>query len=132
MPVTGGTCTATIINPSMTTYGNYTLSEITTRAGMYYTDFIVPKTLGVYPYGVDCTQGGKNYYLADTFHVRDMSKEVWQIPPVRNLTYYADMTNYTKVAETTWQWQGGITSNILDIFSSALWQYMGARAEILT
>ena len=132
IPVTGGTCVGTIMYPNMSIYSNLTLTEITTRAGMYYVDFAVPKTLGVYPYGIDCTQGGKNYYLADTIHIRDVGSEVWSIHTPRNLTYYEDKTNYTKVAENVWNWNGSIVTNILDKIAAAVWEFMGGKAEIIT
>jgi hypothetical protein len=117
VPVTGGICVGTIMNPDMSIYANLSVAEITIRAGMYYANFSVPKVTGVYPYGIDCTQGGKNYYLADTFHVRNMANEVWNNPQSRNLTYYEDKTNYTKIPENVW--------------ANAIWEFMGARAEIL-
>jgi hypothetical protein len=132
VPVTGGTCSATLMYPNMSTYTNLSLIEITARAGMYYANFTVPKTLGLYSYGVDCIQGGKNYYLADTFHIRNINNEVWINPVVRNLTQYNDMTNYTKVAENVWSWSGDIVTNILDKFATYIWQAMGGKAEVLT
>jgi len=128
VPVVGGICSATIMYPNMSAYSNYSLTEITIRSGMYYSDFIIPKTLGIYPYGVDCTQGGKNYYLADSFHVRDMNKEVWYYPQNRSLTDNGNLL----ISESVWHWEGSIVDNILDKISQFIWNALGAKAEILT
>jgi hypothetical protein len=63
-----------------------------------------------------------------------ISNSVWNRSS-RNLTYYPSVSatvNTTAIAESVWSWQGDIVSNILDKIGNAIWQFMGAKAEVLT
>jgi len=113
--------------------------------GAYTYDFTVPTILGVYPYFTNCIIEDRKYFSLDTFHVYDFSTipgQVWNNPsrnltytqpgltandvwtaPTRDLTYYPTVNltlsneSVAALGAAVWQYQGPISSNILDQFS---------------
>ena len=93
-PVIGADCIYGIFYPNNTAYiESANMTEHTGGAvdGIYYADFNLSGVIGVHPYGVDCTQGGKDYYILNTYHVRDIAQEVWEHNN-RTLTNYSEQT----------------------------------------
>ena len=72
------------------------------------------------------------------FDVTDES-QIWNYYS-KNLTYYPSVNisgisvsvNSTAISEQVWSWDGNIVNNILEQFSYDMWEYIGARAEIMT
>lgn len=54
--------------------------------------------------------------------IQDVGTQVWTHPE-RNLTFYEDVTNYTLVADSVWQYNGTIIGNILDQIANAIWNF---------
>ena len=46
--------------------------------------------------------------------------DVWNYA-TRNLTYYQDVTNYTHIGWSVWNWAGSISSSILSFFTNDIW-----------
>jgi len=138
-PVVGGTCNLSIFYPSFPSNNTAYWSDLMSGGGnisgggqgVYYYDFAVPKTEGVYTYGVDCTYLGQKYFMLGTFHVinagaNSTAQAIWNYP-LRNLTYYppqVDMTNYTQVANVVWSYTGNVTSNILNQIGTTIWDWV--------
>ena len=95
---TGALCNITILYPDTSMFINNTpMSEY--GEGVYYYPFIVPSTLGVYPYYTNCYIEDRKYYSLDTFHVYSpnntaVAASIWNATD-RNLTYYPSGNNLT-------------------------------------
>jgi len=121
-PVINGTCTARIIYPNNTIYINNTpMTEVASVGGiyegLYFVDFNLSNVTGIYPYVVDCNKGGKDYFLMNTFHVKDIATEVWTAD---NRT----LTNATNIAGDIWSQNVTIHPNILLQIVDNVWNYV--------
>jgi len=104
-PIEDANCTIDIVYDNLTFFVNDdNMTQPPMKNGLYYYQFTIPNSEGVYPYLVDCEKDASNYYSLNSFHVRDIDKEVWQYTPDRNLTYYEhiDLTNYTQIQDLVW------------------------------
>jgi hypothetical protein len=70
--VTGAVCNVSIFYPNRSIWLNMTpMTEL--DSGIYYYNFSIPNTTGVYIYSTDCTKTGQNYRAMNTFHVSSVS-----------------------------------------------------------
>jgi hypothetical protein len=70
--VTGAVCNVSIFYPNRSIWLNMTpMTEL--DSGIYYYNFSIPNTTGVYIYSIDCTKTGQNYRAMNTFHVSSVS-----------------------------------------------------------
>jgi len=103
-PVVGANCSYGIFYPNNTAYiYNVSMIEHTggVMDGIYYADFaLAVNVTGVFPYGVDCYKGGKDYFFLDTFHVRDIANEIWN-DENRTLTSFSFEINATATINNT-------------------------------
>jgi len=71
-PINDGNCNSTIWFPNNTIFlGNQSITFLTGSSGLYYNNFSVPTTNGVYKTQAICNKGGIFTYGASTFHVED-------------------------------------------------------------
>ena len=63
-----------------------------------------------------------NFTVDANVSLEDIANEVWNYEP-RNLTYYEDVTNYTFIGETVWQYNQTINSVILEAIGEFVWEY---------
>lgn len=104
-PVTGATCNFSVFYPNNTIFiDQQGMTEATgvNISGIYYVDFNLSSTVGVYPYGVDCVKGGKDYFMLNTFHVFDTNRtglinDVWNFEN-RTLTEFPTFNFSTNIS----------------------------------
>jgi len=88
--ITGATCSADILYPNQTSFvSSASMTEY--GSGIYYYNFTVPSTNGVYIYSVDCADGSKDYYAMNTFHVSSFYN--WSVDLTSVLAYLDDINN---------------------------------------
>jgi len=66
--ITGASCSADILYPNQSVFVSGA-GMVEYGGGIYHYNFTVPSVEGVYIYSVDCSDGGKDYYSMNTFHV---------------------------------------------------------------
>jgi len=79
-PVNDATVTLDIYNPSNTKVVNAgSMSYLTGSNGIYYYDYTIPSTIGVYIYDVNASYSGQNGYSSHTFHVAQFASDITSI-----------------------------------------------------
>lgn len=140
----GAECYISITYPNATYYVNMTLmTEL--GDGAYYYDFVVPSTIGVYPYYTNCNVTTRKYFSLDTFHVyennySEIPKSVWNYSSGRNLTYYEVGNNLSAndvwnspTRELTYYPTANLTlsNESATAIASAIWGYNGTVSQSL-
>jgi hypothetical protein len=122
-PILTATCSVNITYPNGTAFiTNGNAPFLTASNGLYYYNFTVPSTEGVYAVDYKCVDGSKEYYVSGTFHVSNYiagnmtSILAGQANILGNLS---SMTNYLiTINSTTYQINQSLYNDYLSLLAA--------------
>jgi len=102
LPLNSASVTLNIYDPSKSKVINgQAMTYITSSNGLYYYDYVVPSTVGIYIFDIKATNASREGYIAGTFHVSPLADTV---------------------AQKVWSYSGRSLDNISNI-SQGVWEY---------
>lgn len=119
-------CNVSVWFPNNTLFiNNSIMTYLNNSDGLYYLDFVVPETEGVYKTNAFCYKsiGNRNGYGSSSFHIRNIAKETW-IYTDRTLTNY----NQTEILSSL----VNITSLIQDLNTSITNNFVNLNTTLTT